>query len=105
MIKFAPVVEQKHSIAVFDEMNGGPAGVGNGLVAFPDALAGLGIEAPQFAVAIDAIDILTVEIGRGDDRVQGIGVPLARAAAAARRLPPPACRDRAGPSASRRKTP
>ena len=65
-------------IAVFHGMNGGPAGFGDGREILPNSLAGVGIKAAEFAVAVVAIDVTAIQNWRADDAVQAFGVLFIR---------------------------
>ncbi|MDB6123220.1 MAG: hypothetical protein JWQ71_2213 [Pedosphaera sp.] len=74
-------VEEEKAVGVFDEEGVGPAHfffvVGGGFEGFPNAVAGVGFEAAELAIATDAVDVAVFE-KRGDHGgVEGVGIFLA----------------------------
>src|SRR5262249_10835013 len=77
--QFAAFVEYPHFVVVANHVDGAPAGLGYGLLAFPNAIAGRRVKAAQLAVAIDAVNIVAVDNRRADDAVQSLRVLFVRA--------------------------
>jgi hypothetical protein len=69
----AAIIEHPNLVAVFDHVNRGPSFARHGGIAFPHPISGLGVEAAQLAIAVHSIDVVSLEIGGADDRVQGVG--------------------------------
>ena len=72
-------VEEEEAVAVLHDERIGPAdgfAGGGGLEGFPDALAGLRLQAAQLAVAADAVNVAVFEEGRAHDGVEVGGVLL-----------------------------
>ena len=75
-------IRQKEHLAVLDKEGVGPAhwlAVGGGGKGFPEALARIGLETAQLAVAAHTVDVSVLQERGGDDRVQAIGFLLAAA--------------------------
>src|ERR1041384_6852506 len=77
-------VGQKEAITIFDDERRGPAhffATGR-FKTFPDAFAGVGVEAAELAVAAHAVNVAAIEERRAHDAVQTVGVPFTLALAA-----------------------
>ena len=69
----------KYFVVVPNQVDGAPAGFGHGLQVFPNALAGIGIQAAKLAVTVDAVDVISLQNGRADHAVQAFGMLLVTA--------------------------
>src|SRR5262249_34914147 len=64
--KLAAFVKHDKAVLHSHHVDRAPAGFGHGLLVLPDALSGVGVEAAELAIAIDSIDVVTIE-DRGSD--------------------------------------